>query len=241
MNSHLSKRQFMLGGCCGALATAAIAATPAVAQSDTSVASAHKPMPKGISPDEALAELKKGNDAFMSDAPQHASIDRLRRLEIAKEQHPFAVLVGCSDSRVSPEHLFGRGLGDLFIVRVAGNTVDQTALGSIEYAIEHLSVPLIVVLGHERCGAVKAAISVIEENTTFDSAMNAMVEPILPAVLKARSKDGDLLDNAVKENALRVAKGLESSGTIIGEKLKAGKLKIVAAYYDLDNGKVEFI
>ncbi|MBP1857001.1 carbonic anhydrase [Rhizobium herbae] len=137
--------------------------------------------------------------------------------------------------------LFGRGLGDLFIVRVAGNTVDLTGLGSIEYAVDHLGVPLIVVLGRERCGAVSAAISLVKEHVSYDSAIEAMVAPILPAVLKAETMDGDLLDNSVRENISNVVSRLKATGGAIGEKLEAGVLKIVGARYDLDEGKVEFI
>lgn len=234
MTIRLSKRQFLSGACCGAAALTTGFVVSAAAEE------VHTPVPAGISPDEALALLKKGNDDFMADADAPPAHDRKRRLEIAKTQHPFAVLVGCSDSRVSPELLFGRGLGDLFIVRVAGNTVDLTGLGSIEYAVEHLGVPLIVVMGHERCGAVSAAVSVVKENAAFDSAMEAMIAPIVPAVLKAQAQDGDLLDNAVRENVKRVVARLETSGPIIGEKLESGRLKIVGARYDLDDGKVEF-
>jgi carbonic anhydrase len=166
--------------------------------------------------------------------------DRRRRLEIAGSQTPFAVLVGCADSRVSPELLFGRGLGELFTVRVAGNTVDRPGLGSIEYAVEHLGVPLIVVLGHERCGAVQAAVSVVEENATFPGAIGDMVAPIIPAVLEAQSQPGELLDNAVRENVRLVVALLGASGPLLEEPLAAGRLKIVGARYDLEEGKVEF-
>ena len=116
-----------------------------------------------MTPDQALAALKEGNAKSLTDSPVRAVQGRARRLEIARGQAPFAVLVSCSDSRVPPEVLFGRGLGELFIVRNAGNTVDTVALGSIEYAVAVLGVPLIVVMGHERCGAVEAALSVVEK------------------------------------------------------------------------------
>jgi carbonic anhydrase len=189
---------------------------------------------------EALALLQRGNADFVADRTRAIPIDRRRRLELARGQKPFAVLVGCSDSRVSPEILFGRGLGDLFIVRVAGNTVDRVALGSIEYALAELGVPLIIVLGHERCGAVQAAVQMVERNLTFPGAIGDMVTPILPAVVKARALPGDLLDNAVRENVKRVVRHLEASSPVVGDALAAGRLKIVGAYYDLDSGRVEF-
>lgn len=232
MRTIMTKRQFMTTACC--VATAVGFTAQAVAE-DT-----HVPVPAGLSPDEALALLKKGNEDFLSDEQAPPAHNRKRRLEIANEQHPFAVLVGCSDSRVSPEVLFGRGLGDLFIVRVAGNTVDLTGLGSIEYAVDHLGVPLIVVMGHERCGAVSAAVAMVKDNAVYDSAIEAMVAPIVPAVLQAQRQSGDLLDNSVRENVRHVVTRLTTSGPVIGERLTNGKLKIVGARYDLDDGKVEF-
>jgi len=190
--------------------------------------------------EQALEILKRGNEAFVADRSQTVPVDRHRRLELARGQTPFAILVGCSDSRVPPEILFGRGLGDLFIVRIAGNTVGQAALGSIEYAVAQLDVPLIVVLGHERCGAVEAAVRIVEENATFPGAIGDMVAPIIPAVLRVRAQPGDLVSNAVHENVRRVVTRLKASGPILAERLAAGRLRIVGAFYDLDEGVVEF-
>jgi carbonic anhydrase len=193
-----------------------------------------------MTPDQALAALKEGNDKFITDAPYRQVNDRDRRLEIARGQTPFAVLVSCSDSRVPPELLFGRGLGELFIVRNAGNTVDTTALGSIEYGVVELGVPLVVVLGHEKCGAVDAAVKVVKENATFPGAIGQMIEPIVPAVLRAQAQPGDLLDNAIRENVRRTVNRLRTSEALLQEPLRSGKLKIVGARYDLDNGDVDF-
>jgi carbonic anhydrase len=198
-----------------------------------------------LSPDEALAELREGNRRFLSGEapPQPPRVDRERRLEVAEGQAPFATLVGCSDSRVPPELLFGRGLGELFIVRNAGNTVDTTALGSVEYAAAALGVPLILVLGHERCGAVAAAVDVVERSARFPGDIGEMIEPIIPAVLQAKAAlpaGGDLLEAAVRENVRRVAERLRTSHAILLEPLRAGRLKVVGAYYDLDDGRVDF-
>jgi len=197
-----------------------------------------------LTPDQALDLLKKGNEGYRADGPlTRTGIDRARRLEIARGQTPFAVLVSCSDSRVPPELLFGRGLGELFIVRNAGNTVDTAAIGSIEYGVQVLGVPLVVVLGHERCGAVDAAVSVVEKNATFPGSIGAMIEPIVPAVLKARAggaKGDDLLDASVRENVRRVVARLRANEPQLSDPLKAGKLKIVGARYDLDEGAVDF-
>jgi carbonic anhydrase len=154
------------------------------------------------------------------------------------------VLVGCSDSRVSPELLFGRGLGELFIIRNAGNTIDTAALGSIEYGVGVLGCPLIVVLGHEACGAVAAAVDVVEKNATFPGVIGEMIQPIIPAVLEAKrsanSGAGALLENAVIANAKRVAMRLRTQSPVIQETMRAGKLKVVPAHYDLDDGHVDF-
>jgi carbonic anhydrase len=195
-----------------------------------------------LSAAQALALLKEGNRRFVTDRPASGPMSRARRLEIAKGQTPFAVLVSCSDSRVGPEQLFGRGLGELFIVRNAGNTAASTqSMGSIEYAVAELGVPLVVVLGHERCGAVVAAASVVAQNTSFPGSIGRMVEPIIPAVLASRGQPGDMVENAVRQNVRMVVKQLRtSSEPMLLDPYKAGRLKVVGAYYDLDTGAVDF-
>ena len=230
-----ARRSFFRRACCGSMGLAASIAAPQVFAADAKKTT--------MSADQALATLKDGNAKFLTDSPLRAVQGRDRRLEIARGQTPFAVLVSCSDSRVPPEVLFGRGLGELFIVRNAGNTVDTVALGSIEYAVAVLGVPLIVVLGHERCGAVEAALSVVEKNTIFPGSLNQMIEPILPAALFARSsgaKGEDLLDAAVRENVKRVVTRLRTSDAVLVEPIRAGRVKVVGARYDLDDGEVEF-
>ena len=148
--------------------------------------------------------------------------------------------MSCSDSRVPPELLFGRGLGELFIVRNTGNTVDAVAQGSIEYAVLQLGIPLIVVLGHERCGAVEAAVAVVRENARFPGSIGQIIEPIIPAALEVREEPGDMVDNAVRANVRLVVDGLRHSEPILLEPLRSGKLKIVGARYDLDDGHVDF-
>ena len=197
----------------------------------------------GLTPDEALERLREGNQAFASDHPLPVSLDETRRHALAAGQAPFAILVSCSDSRVPPEMVFGRGLGELFTVRVAGNTVDTTALGSIEYAVEHLGVPLVVVMGHERCGAVSAAADVVQRNTHFSGAVGAMLQPIIPAVLAARAAhpEGDLVDQSVRENVRQVIQHLrETASSALLERQARGELRIVGARYDLDDGVVDF-
>lgn len=234
MSVNRSRRFFLGSACYGAVATLTLPLLrlpPAFAQEHSIT---------HLTPDEALALLKDGNRSFLTDAPYRNAEGRERRIEVARGQTPFAVLVSCSDSRVPPELLFGRGLGELFIVRNAGNTVDTTALGSIEYAILELGVPLVVVLGHERCGAVAAAVSVVRENATFPGAIGQMIEPIIPAVLAAQRQEGDLLDNAVRANVSRTVKRLRTAEALLSERLETGRLRIVGARYDLEDGSVNF-
>jgi carbonic anhydrase len=206
------------------------------------IARAADPVPKtDLSPDAALKLLKSGNDQFRMEAPFRSAQGRERRVELARGQAPFCVLVGCSDSRVPPELLFGRGLGELFIVRNAGNTIDTAALGSIEYGAGVLGCPLIVVLGHEACGAVAAAVDVVQRNATFPGVIGEMIQPIIPAVLAARRPSGEVeLNDAVTANAKRVATRLRTQSPVVQQLLREGRLKIVAARYDLDDGDVDW-
>lgn len=245
MAFDLSRRHLLRCACLGAVPLLSGGLFGAFPVADA-FAQAHTNIPSDggrtvVSADEALALLKKGNADFLAEAPFQAAVGRARRLEIAKEQHPFAVLVSCSDSRVSPELLFGRGLGELFIIRNAGNTVDTVALGSIQYAVAHLGTPLVLVMGHQRCGAVSAAVSVFRDHEDFDGAIGSMLEPILPAVIEANGQDGDLIDNAVRENVRRVVRHLrEAPEEIMAGPLKSGAVRIVGAEYSLDDGSVDF-
>lgn len=195
--------------------------------------------------DQALARLKDGNRRFVADEPHDADISRERRLELAKGQQPIATLVGCSDSRVGPELLFGAGLGELFIVRTAGNNVDTAGMGSIEYSVAVLGVPLIVVLGHESCGAVAAATDLVTKDARFPGSIGRMIEPIVPAVLAAQRNgwsDGKLVEGAIEENVRRVVERLHDySEPMIMEPLASGKLKIVGAVYSLATGEVRWL
>lgn len=195
-----------------------------------------------LSPDQALHRLKEGNAAFLAGRAIDSDAGGKRRHEIAQGQSPIAVVISCSDSRVPPEIVFHEGLGELFVIRNAGNTVDTAAMGSLEYAVAELGVPLVVVLGHERCGAVDAAVATVEKGTAFPGSIGRMVEPIIPAVLDARrSGAADLLDASVRANVSRtVARLRQASELFVLEAIKSGKLKIVGARYDLEDGKVDF-
>jgi carbonic anhydrase len=190
-----------------------------------------------LTADQALAALKDGNARFVSN-PQVCVADLAgQRTSLTKHQAPFAVIVGCSDSRVPPELLFGGlGLGQLFVARNAGNMVDTATMGTIEYGAEHLGAPLVVVLGHESCGAVAAACEVVTKNAKLDGSIGPMVAPIAE-VAKAMLKSGSCdVDTVVRESARRTAKKVAGSPV-----LSHAKTKVVAARYDLDDGKVEFL
>jgi len=159
-----------------------------------------------LSPDEALAALKSGNDRYVSH-PKLCSMDLAeQRHAVALHQAPWATIISCADSRVPPELIFGgHGVGELFVARNAGNLVDTATLGTVEYGAAVLGSPLIVVLAHTSCGAVKAACDVVTKNATYPGAIGRMIEPILPAALAVRNDSGDFVNNTTKESAKRTA------------------------------------
>lgn len=195
-----------------------------------------------LAPNEALAALKSGNERYVSH-PELCTMDlAAQRSDVARHQAPWATIISCADSRVPPELIFGgHGVGELFVARNAGNLVDTATLGTAEYGAAVLGSPLIVVLAHTSCGAVKAASDVVTKNTTYPGAIGPMIEPILPAVLAVRNDDGDLTNNAAKESAKRTAARLTATSTLIAGLVDAGKLKIVAAIYDLKTGVVDYL
>ena len=194
---------------------------------------ASDPVVPTITPDEALNRLKAGNERFVSSKDSTSKPVAARRAETATGQNPFATIVGCADSRTAPEIVFDQGIGDLFVIRTAGNLVDDYALGSIEYAVEHLGVRLIVVLGHERCGAVTAALA----SASAPGHINALVRDIQPAVAATKGREGDKLANAIHENDAAVAAKIRKQAQL-GE--LSAQVRVVEAYDDLDTGKVEW-
>ena len=242
--TDLTRRSALLAA--GALAAAPAAALAQRQPTGRTAARRYQTAPtrdgkSALTPDQALELLKQGNRDFLADRPYEADVGGARRLALAKGQAPFAAYVSCSDSRVPPELLFGRGLGELFIVRNAGNTVDTVALGSVEFAVGVLGVPLVVVMGHEECGAVKAAMDVVDKNATFPGAIGRMIEPIVPAVLSSRGRPGNRTEQAIRANVSRQVERLRTAAEpILLEPQRAGRVKVVGAYYDLDTGRVDF-
>jgi carbonic anhydrase len=182
----------------------------------------------------ALDKLIAGNQRYATEQLVHHHQSGSRMRAIATGQHPFAVILGCADSRVPPEIIFDQGLGDLFVIRVAGNILDEAILGSIEYAVEELGTSLVLVLGHERCGAVAATIKHADVLGHISTLLNA----IQPAVDRAKNEQGNLLDNAVRANIELVVEQLKSSMPV-AELVRHHRLKVVGAQYNLDCGTVK--
>jgi carbonic anhydrase len=191
-----------------------------------------------VSADAVIAELKAGNDHHVSKQYRHPNQSATRQRELASAQNPHAGVLACADSRVPPEIVFDQGLGDLFDVRVAGNVATDAELGSLEYAAEHLALPLIVVLGHQKCGAVTAT---AEAGATPPGHLPALVNLIRPAVQAAASMTGDKIDNAVRVNVQNTVRQLRAAKPTLAGLCARGQLKVVGAVYALDTGKVDWL
>ncbi len=183
-----------------------------------------------------MQRLKDGNDRFATDKPSKRDVGADRRKELAKAQHPFAIVLTCADSRVAPELLFDTGLGELFVLRVAGNIADPAVVGSIEYAVEHLHAPLIVVLGHESCGAVAAAL----DGSPLPGDLGWLVKQVKVGDKLPTDKDAKLAAG-VRHNVRAAAVDVELRSKVIHEEVKHKKVAIVPAVYSLKTGKVEWL
>lgn len=215
------------------LAGSGFAQQASAAPAQQSHADASHSMP---SADSVWSDLMAGNQRFVAGKPRSYDLVPLRR-KLASGQSPNVIILSCSDSRVSPEVIFDQSLGDIFVVRTAGNIADPVALGSIEYAVDHIHSPLLVVLGHTKCGAVTAACS--GEKMPSPN-LDAIVTKISPAVTQAKSyaKPDDLIEAAIKDNVHQSAKDVQANSEIVRSAVKSGKVKIVEAEYELDTGKV---
>lgn len=184
----------------------------------------------------ALQKLKDGNERFATFKMKHPNLSAEHRGRLANGQHPFAVIVSCSDSRIPPELIFDQGLGDIFVIRNAGNVLDEHVLGSINYAIEHLGVNLVVVMGHQFCGAVGAAMKEDKESPLIES----IKESIKPAIEKCKENKNLDYDNVIKTNAkMNVDAILDDKE--LGEYIRKHDVKVLPAYYSISTGKVEFL
>jgi carbonic anhydrase len=190
-----------------------------------------------VTADQALARLMEGNKRYAQDKEQHPDETLTRRKELEAGQHPFAVILSCADSRVPPELVFDQGLGDLFVVRVAGNITDDDDLGTIQYAVEHLHTKLILVLAHEKCGAVSAAV----EGANEPGRLKSLLSAIQPAIEETRDLPGDKIHNCVMANARRAARQIRESDPVLKELIRKEEAKVVAAVYALDSGIVTLL
>jgi carbonic anhydrase len=244
----IGRRDLMKFGAAAAIAVAAGGASPAARAGSMllmgagSEAQAAEAAPTSLSPQDALAQLKAGNERFVSH-PELCTVDLAQsRSAVAGHQAPWATIVACADSRVAPELIFGgHGVGELFVARDAGNLVDFETLGTIEYGAAVLGSPLVVILAHTACGAVKAACDIVTKNATYPGVIGRMIEPIVPAALAVRNDAGDFADNTAKESAKRTAANLPTVSKIVADAVGAGKVKIVAAIYDLQTGVVTYL
>ncbi|MFC4562987.1 carbonic anhydrase [Nocardiopsis mangrovi] len=222
--SLLSSAGLLLAG--GAATAASAAPAPAPAQA--------------ADPDAALTLLKEGNRRWRTFRQAHPHEDARRRAAAVEGQSPFALVLGCADSRVPTEHVFDRGVGDLFVTRSAGQVLDESVLGSIVYGVEHLHIPLIVVMGHASCGAVTAAVEAHESGQVPEGHVGYLVEQLLPVVEATPDSGDDFVDDCISANALDIAEALRADPELSGH-VDSGDLRIVAARYELDGSAVNFL
>lgn len=239
INGFVGRRNFLKLAGVGSLGIGVTAASTILLKGEPAIAdnppTSVKPQP--ISSDAALKSLVAGNQRFVEGKRLNPHQSKLRLEETAVAQYPFAAILGCADSRVPAEIVFDQGLGDLFVVRVAGNVASPTAIGSLEFCTAVLGAQLIVVLGHAKCGAVSAAI----KGDPLPGRIGVFVEEIKPAVESVRNKTGNLEENSIIANVQYQAQNLAESSTILRGLIKEGKLKIVGGRYDLATGKVTIV
>ncbi len=189
-------------------------------------------------PVSAWKALKEGNERFVAGQPEHPSQSIEHRASLAEEQKPTAVVFGCADSRVAAEIIFDQGLGDMFVVRTAGHVIDSAVLGSVEYAVTVLNVPLIVVLGHDSCGAVKATLAALDDGAVPGGYVRDVVERVTPSILLGRRDGLTRVDEFETRHVNETAAQLRSRSTAIADRVDAGALAIAGVTYQLADGRV---
>ena len=190
------------------------------------------------SPAQAWQALKEGNERFVAGRPEHPSQSIEHRASLAAEQRPIAVVFGCADSRVAAEIIFDQGLGDMFVVRTAGHVIDSAVLGSIEYAVTVLGVPLVIVLGHDSCGAVKASIAALDEGTVPGGYVRDVVERVTPSIMLARRDGLTRVDEFEARHVIETGSQLLTRSTAIADRVESGELSIVGVTYRLADGRI---
>ncbi|MBW4687773.1 MAG: carbonic anhydrase [Komarekiella atlantica HA4396-MV6] len=236
INGFVGRRDFLK--LASVLSIAVTAFGPSIwSKEQAAIADVRPDNPNPVKPNEAIRRLLDGNQRFVHQKRQYPdqSLERLQL--VAKAQYPFASILGCADSRVPAEMIFDRGLGDLFVVRVAGNVVSDTIIGSLEYSTAVLGSQLIMILGHRQCGAVTEAI----KSEPLPGRIGLIIEGIKPSLARAKLTTGDTTQDAVIANIQYQAEKLQESSTILAKFISEGKLKIVGACYDIETGKVAII
>ncbi len=243
ITAELRRRRFLATTLVGALGGAGAmllgscsthAATPPDPATGADVA------PLASNADQALQLLRDGNRRFVENHAEHVDDNPARRMAVSSTQRPFATILGCVDSRVPIELIFDRGFGDLVVIRSAGEVLDRSVVGSLEFGVAELNTPLLMVLGHQRCGALTAAVKALDAHETEPGDLGYLVDALTPAVHQVTGRPGDRVTNAVKANvALTVAQLRKSP--VLARAEGTGKVKIVGGYYDLDTGKVDVL
>jgi carbonic anhydrase len=229
--THLSRRNFL---------TLAGASAASLLLDVAPLGTRRSGLPAASAAEDPLARLVAGNKRFVAGKATHPNQGAQRRAALAAKQQPFASILSCADSRVPPEIVFDQGIGDLFVVRVAGNIAEVPGIGSLEFAATALGVPLIVVLGHSRCGAVDAALKAAP-GTDLSPGLKSLVDAIRPAAQAAKDKPGDALANAIRANVVQVVGQLKASQPTLAGLVTDGKVRVVGAHYDLGTGAVEIL
>lgn len=237
--SAVSRRQFLRSS--SALALTLTAAAGTVGLFGTGAWAAGMPKPgNALSPDEAIQRLADGNTRYVSGVTRRHDFAPERRA-LAGGQNPYAAVLGCADSRVVPEYAFDCARGDLFVNRVAGNLINDDMLGSLEYGVAMLGIPVILVLGHERCGAVDATVKAVRDQAQFPGHIQTLVDALTPAVQPLDLQQPDLLETAIEQNVRKSMADMAGQSTIIAQAQQTGKLKIIGGVYRLETGKVDFL
>jgi carbonic anhydrase len=230
-SSFPSRRHLLAAAALGSFA--AVSGAPAQAAGET--------RPNAIGPNAALARLLEGNARYAANAPANRDFSAGRGARAAA-QFPIACIVGCADARVAPDFVFDQGPGDLFVVRVAGNFVNTDSLASLEYGVQVLGAPLILILGHSDCGAVKATIDVMKTNAALPGHLPALIDAIRPAVdLAGKARAPDPLKEAIAQNVRHNVRRLEQAGPIIAERVARAQIKVVGGFYEIATGKVALL
>ena len=225
----------------GFLKLVGVAAAGAALPGRALFAAGEVPKPENVlSPDEALARLKKGNQRYVDGVMKRHDFEGERGV-LAEGQNPFAGILSCADSRIAPEYAFDSGRGDLFVVRVAGNFADENGIASFEYAVKFLGTTLLVVLGHDKCGAVDATIKVVKDGAELPGHLPQLADHIVPAVKTAMTEQGDLLANSIRENVLLNVEKLKTASPVLSDYVSSGKVNVVGGIYKLKDGRVEWL